>query len=253
MNRTQEESLDKLWKKVWASGEKNTEEDARWRARYEKIQKKNRATGSRLRNKELRLMAECMNGNMEDFWEKVQAAMGRESQEEISVLRDEQGRLRETVTEKLEIMTEHYRAMGQGEGEVRIRSGGREEQMDETLDDLCNREFTREEWKLAKRRLKGKSTTMGEVTAKMVKCLPDGGEADSWGLQWANGVWEHEEWTEQEKLRHIVSIYKKGGREYIANYRGIVLVGVYSKILELMIDTRVKSVHPKPERIPVCI
>jgi hypothetical protein len=101
-----------------------------------------------------------------------------------------------------------------------------------------------------KSKLKKGSKAKGEVTAEMVKNLLDGGEADRWGREWANGVWNTGRWTQEEKERAIISIHKKGGRENINNYRGIVLAQVYGKVLEIMIDERVKTIrrHTKSER-----
>jgi hypothetical protein len=51
------------------------------------------------------------------------------------------------------------------------------------------------------------------------------------------------EWSEEEKEGEVVSIYEKGGRQHITNYRGVVLVGVFGKVLESMIDNRVRMIR----------
>jgi hypothetical protein len=94
-----------------------------------------------------------------------------------------------------------------------------------------------------------RSKTKKGVTAEMLKCLQEG-EVEEWGLEWANGVLETGEWSEKEKEGEVISIYKKGGRQHITNYRGVVLVGVFGKVLESMIDKRIRKIrkHNRRER-----
>ena len=236
-SREQEDNLDKLWREVWREGGKCEGEYKRWRKKYEEIQVENERRGRRQRNEEISLMEECMLGDMEDFWKLVQKAMGIEGREPIAVLRNQEGDLEEGQQGKMKIMKTHYENLGKGGGQVKRKGRGRNRAEDDEVTWATNNKcFMMEEWERAKRKVRGKSKARGKITAAMVKCQKKGGEADRWGLEWANGIWECSEWTREEKDREIVSIYKKRGRQRIENYRGIVLVEVYGKILEAMID-----------------
>ena len=163
-----------------------------------------------------------------------QRAEAKRDIKEIKVIKDQQGEVltdREKIKER---WREYYTTL--------LNKENQRDELEDTLPvDSLIEELTRKEIKDAiKAMKKGKAAGCPGVSADMIKLLEESGVDTMVDI--IGTVWEEEEMPEDWKQSEIVSIYKqKGDRLECGNYRGIKLLEHRMKILEKIIEGRLRK------------
>jgi hypothetical protein len=185
-----------------------------------------------------KLEKDC-NGNQKLFY-RVLKNLRKNNKEELLTIKNEKG---EIIMDEAEIMTrwkEYFIKLLEVRSED-VHFEVKREDIEKKAESRGHGDnnITMEEVVEAIRRMKiGKAPGSDKITAEMMKYMGDRGRQIL--LEILNKVWKEEKIPRDWEVGLIVPIYKKGDKKDCNNYRGITLLSTVMKILEQIIEKRLR-------------